>query len=155
MKIGELAQRAQCPVQTIRYYEQLGLLSKALRGENNYRHYSAQHLEQLVFIRNCRHLDMTLEEIQRLLALRDQGSDNCAAINHLIDEHIEHVDSRLRSLKRLKQQLTELRQHCNATAPCAIVEQLQQRQMPNLESSTHNELNGCHAPARSSKGPTA
>lgn len=71
MKIGVLAKQADCPVETVRYYEREGLLPAPARTEGNYRLYSSEHLERLTFIRNCRTLDMTLDEIRRLLALMD------------------------------------------------------------------------------------
>lgn len=127
MKIGELAKKAGCQVETIRYYEREGLLPAPARSEGNYRLYGAPHLERLVFIRNCRTLDMTLEEIQRLLALRDLPHENCAGINSLVDEHIEHVQARIDSLQALRAQLTELRDRCNApkeAEDCGILRQL-------------------------------
>ena len=62
MKIGELARRAGCPVGTIRYYEHQGLLPNPSCNNSNYRLYGQLHFERLTFIRNCRALDMTLEE---------------------------------------------------------------------------------------------
>jgi len=127
MKIGELAKKAGCQVETVRYYEREGLLPAPARSEGNYRLYGAQHLERLVFIRNCRTLDMTLEEIQRLLALRDLPHESCAGINSLVDEHIEHVQARIDSLQALRDQLTELRDRCNGpkeAEDCGILRQL-------------------------------
>ncbi|MGN0922591.1 Cd(II)/Pb(II)-responsive transcriptional regulator [Ectopseudomonas mendocina] len=127
MKIGELARKAGCQVETIRYYEREGLLPAPARTEGNYRLYGSQHLERLVFIRNCRTLDMTLEEIQRLLALRDLPHESCAGINSLVDEHIEHVEARINSLLALRDQLTELRDRCNSpqeSEDCGILRQL-------------------------------
>ena len=127
MKIGELAKKAGCRVETVRYYEREGLLPAPARSEGNYRLYGAQHLERLVFIRNCRTLDMTLEEIQRLLALRDLPHESCAGINSLVDEHIEHVQARIDSLQALRDQLTELRDRCNdpkGAEDCGILRQL-------------------------------
>ena len=127
MKIGELAKKAGCRVETVRYYEREGLLPAPARSEGNYRLYGAQHLERLVFIRNCRTLDMTLEEIQRLLALRDPPHESCAGINSLVDEHIEHVQARIDSLQALRDQLTELRDRCNGpkgAEDCGILRQL-------------------------------
>ncbi|MBQ1558829.1 MAG: Cd(II)/Pb(II)-responsive transcriptional regulator [Pseudomonas sp.] len=127
MKIGELAKKAGCRVETVRYYEREGLLPAPARSEGNYRLYGAQHLERLVFIRNCRTLDMTLEEIQRLLALRDLPQESCAGINSLVDEHIEHVQVRIDSLQALRDQLTELRDRCNGpkeAEDCGILRQL-------------------------------
>ena len=71
MKIGELAKLTDCQVETIRYYEREGLLPEPARSEGNYRLYTQAHVERLTFIRNCRSLDMTLEEIRSLLNLRD------------------------------------------------------------------------------------
>ena len=127
MKIGELAKKAGCRVETVRYYEREGLLPAPARSEGNYRLYGAQHLERLVLIRNCRTLDMTLEEIQRLLALLDLPHESCAGINSLVDEHIEHVQARIDSLQALRDQLTELRDRCNGpkgAEDCGILRQL-------------------------------
>ncbi|WAJ37179.1 Cd(II)/Pb(II)-responsive transcriptional regulator [Pseudomonas sp. GOM7] len=127
MKIGELAKKAGCQVETVRYYEREGLLPAPARSEGNYRLYGPEHLERLVFIRNCRTLDMTLEEIQRLLALRDLPHESCAGINSLVDEHIEHVQARIDSLLALRDQLSELRDRCNGpqeAEDCGILRQL-------------------------------
>ncbi|MGL4860686.1 MAG: MerR family transcriptional regulator, partial [Enterobacteriaceae bacterium] len=67
MKIGELAQAANCTTETIRFYEKKELLPKAERTAANYRSYTPAHLERLRFIRVCRTLDMTHEEIRQLL----------------------------------------------------------------------------------------
>ena len=88
MKIGELAKLTDCQVETIRYYEREGLLPEPARSEGNYRLYTQAHVERLTFIRNCRSLDMTLEEIRSLLNLRDSPQDQCESVNALIDEHI-------------------------------------------------------------------
>lgn len=127
MKIGELAKKAGCQVETVRYYEREGLLPAPARSEGNYRLYGPEHLERLVFIRNCRTLDMTLEEIQRLLALRDLPHESCAGINSLVDEHIEHVQARIDSLMALRDQLSELRDRCHGpkeAEDCGILRQL-------------------------------
>jgi Cd(II)/Pb(II)-responsive transcriptional regulator len=127
MQIKELARATGVDVETIRYYEKQGLLPEPGRRDNGYRHYEAAHLERLVFIRNCRTLDMTLEEIQRLLALRDLPHESCAGINSLVDEHIKHVQARIDSLQALRDQLTELRDRCNGpkeAEDCGILRQL-------------------------------
>ncbi|MCU1717375.1 Cd(II)/Pb(II)-responsive transcriptional regulator [Pseudomonas sp. 5P_3.1_Bac2] len=127
MKIGELARKVGCPVETIRYYEREGLISAPGRTEGNYRSYGPEHIEPLVFIRNCRSLDMTLEEIKRLLALRALPQQSCAGINSLVDEHIEHVQARIDSLRALHQQLSELRERCanpQGAEDCGILQQL-------------------------------
>ena len=71
MKIGILAEATGTPVETIRFYEREGLLPPPARAENNYRMYLPVHVERLAFVRQCRNLDMTLDEIRALLALRE------------------------------------------------------------------------------------
>jgi Cd(II)/Pb(II)-responsive transcriptional regulator len=112
MKIGELAQVAQTTVETVRYYEKEGLLPETVRTAGNFRVYSPVHLERLRFIRNCRVLDMSHEEIRTLLNLSDQPAQGCGAINAVFDQHIAHVDERIRELLHLKEQLAGLRQRC-------------------------------------------
>lgn len=126
MKIGELARATDCPVETIRYYERESLLPEPARSEGNYRLYTQAHVERLTFIRNCRTLDMTLEEIRSLLRLRDSPEGQCGSVNALIDEHIDHVQARIDGLLALQEQLVDLRQRCTAPgAECAILQQLE------------------------------
>lgn len=112
IKIGELSELAECPVETIRYYEREGLLTKASRSSGNYRMYGKQHVDNLQFIRKCRALDMTLEEIRALLALRSKPASACTEVNDLLDEHIMHVRNRISELKRLDRTLRSLRAKC-------------------------------------------
>ncbi|WP_376748293.1 Cd(II)/Pb(II)-responsive transcriptional regulator [Stutzerimonas nitrititolerans] len=127
MKIGVLAKMTNCQVETIRYYEREGLLPAPGRTEANYRFYTQLHFERLRFIRTCRMLDMTHEEIRQLLRYRDDPTRNCAGVNELVDEHIEHVRSRIASLQTLEAQLIELRRTCSEgreAAACKILQQL-------------------------------
>ena len=109
LKIGELAKQTGCLVETIRYYEREGLLLEPPRSEGNYRLYTDIHSERLQFIRHCRSLDMTLEEIRNLLKFRDAPDENCGEVNALLDEHIEHVSNRIKQLKLLQKNLRGLR----------------------------------------------
>ncbi len=127
MKIGELANLLNCKAETIRYYEKAGLLPKPERNASNYRHYSDAHVNRLRFIRNCRSLDMTHDEIRTLLMVQDESSSNCACFNQVIDEHLGHVDARIQELVYLKKQLIELRKQCEtaqAVENCGIFRQL-------------------------------
>lgn len=112
MKIGELAKTASCTTETIRFYEKEGLMPDAQRTGSNYRSYSSEHVERLRFIRNCRALDMTHDEIRTLLHLTDEPTKGCVSINALLDEHIGHVNTRLAELQQLKTQLIALREQC-------------------------------------------
>lgn len=127
MKIGELAQVAQCTVETIRYYEKEALLPAPDRTAGNFRVYGPAHVERLRFIRNCRALDMSHEEIHTLLGLADQAERGCGAVNDVVDQHIAHVDERIRELTHLKLQLANLRQRCQseqAVQSCGILQGL-------------------------------
>ena len=127
MRIGELATSTETPVETIRYYEREGLLTAPARSEGNYRIYGAAHQERLSFIRHCRSLDMTLEEIRALLRFRDAPEENCAGVNTLLDEHIGHVERRIGELVALEKQLRRLRAQCRkaeTAGKCGILWEL-------------------------------
>lgn len=127
MQIGELAQVAQTTVETVRYYEKQGLLPQTARTAGNFRVYGPAHVERLRFVRNCRALGMSHEEIHTLLGLADQPTQGCAAVNTLFDQHIAHVQERIRELTQLKSQLAQLRQSCQserAVDACGILQGL-------------------------------
>ena len=125
MKIGDLAKATGTQAETIRYYEREGLLAAPARTDANYRHYDDSHVARVSFIRHCRSLDMTLDEIRALLRFKDDPTGNCAAVNELLDEHIAHVTERIAELKRLQAELKALRAQCDAAgASCGILRTL-------------------------------
>lgn len=139
MKIGELAQRTHCSTETIRYYEKIGLLPEAYRNTNNYRVYALTHLERLRFIRNCRSLDMTHEEIRHLLNYLDKPTATCEPVTDIITEHLQHVDLRIQELQHLRQQLQMIQQACAHEAEneaCGILEQIS-NMTPLPQNETH------------------
>lgn len=141
MKIGELAQLAQCTVETIRYYEKEGLLAAPARTAGNYRSYDNSHLERLRFIRNCRLLAMTHEEIHGLLDLMYRHAEDCGSVNQLLDQHIAHVEVRIAELSQLKLQLSQLRERCQSRQSvdtCGILQGLAEMESePRRERHTH------------------
>lgn len=141
MQIGALSKKTGIPVETIRYYERIQLLTAPKRDSNNYRRYDHQHVERLRFIRNCRSLDMTHEEIRCLLYYLDAPGGNCDPVTAVIDEHLDHVDVRLRELAHLRKQLLELQHVCNHdgdTTGCAILHSLLKMQPIEIdEGDTH------------------
>jgi Cd(II)/Pb(II)-responsive transcriptional regulator len=141
MRIGELAKMAQCTTETIRFYEKEGLLPQAGRTDSNYRSYTETHAERLRFIRNCRALDMTHDEIRNLLSATDAPGGPCGSINSLVDEHIVHVDRRIEELLQLKLQLVALRGKCTtveSATDCGIVQALSTNTLtPTREKRTH------------------
>jgi len=148
MKIGELASSTGTPVETIRYYEREGLLPAPVRTDANYRVYEAHHAQRLQFVRHCRSLDMTLQEIRALLAFQDSPEDNCAHVNALLDDHIGHVAQRIRELRQLEKQLKTLRAQCvgvQDAAHCGILQGLSEgMQAPGPAGHVH----GSHGKGR-------
>ena len=145
-KIGELARLTGSQVETIRYYEREGLLPASSRSEGNYRLYGDLHVEQLLFIRHCRSLDMALDEIRSLLSFRDAPQQNCSEVNTLLDRHIGHVAHRIAELTTLQAQLHDLRRLCDraqAAKDCGILQSLS-----SPDGATPKKLGvhggGCH-----------
>ena len=147
MKIGALAEATGTPVETIRFYEREGLLPPPARAENNYRMYLPAHAERLAFIRQCRNLDMTLDEIRTLIALRDDPAQDCGEINALLDEHIGHVAQRIRELRALEKDLKALRARClspHAVAECGILSGLDHAAAAGPAPARRPHVHGAH-----------
>lgn len=159
LRIGELANRTNSTVETIRYYEREGLLPEPSRTDSNYRIYGEAHIERLLLIRHCRSLDMSLDEIRTLLRFCDVPEENCEEIDALIDAHIAHVTSRIADLKALENQLRSLRRLCdttNSAKHCAILKDLTDEAsstIPNKrgEKKSINHLGVSCCPSRSDK----
>ena len=149
MKIGALSTQTGVPIDTIRHYEREGLLPEAARSEGNYRIYEAVHVQRLSFIRHCRGLDMTLDEIRVLLHFKDAPSEDCAEVNALLDEHIGHVAHRIRELRTLEKQLRELRDTCRTTQDaehCGILNGLNKMaEQPSAQRAAPGHVHGAHA----------
>lgn len=154
MKIGELSRTTGCPVETIRYYERAGLLAPPARSDGNYRRYDTTALARLAFIRRCRSLDMSLDEIRTLLALADAERGDCSAADAVIDTHLAHVGERLRELRALQEQLRAIRAACaspGALAACGALRELRQGTGSDQESQhgvshivgTHRKRSAC------------
>jgi Cd(II)/Pb(II)-responsive transcriptional regulator len=129
LKIGELAKLTACSIQTIRYYEKEGLLDSIKRSEGNFRLYDNRAIKQLMFIKHCRSLDITLSEIRQLIDLRNSPETTCNNVNALVDRHTKQVDLRIEELKELKIQLKILRRKCTTgrvVKDCGILLELSQ-----------------------------
>ena len=128
MKIGELAKRSDCEVETIRYYEKEGLLPTPPRSGSNYRQYSEQDAERLLFIRHCRSLGMSLDDVRTLQQFQAKPEQACDEIDALLDRHIQQTALQIASLERLQKQLQTLRNACHthmSARQCGILQNLQ------------------------------
>lgn len=153
MKIGELANATGTQIETIRYYEREGLLPLPARTEGNFRVYMEEHAKRLTFIRHCRSLDMTLDEIRRLLHFKDVPEENCGDVNTLLDAHIGHVAERIWELRALEKQLKSLRDRCGETrvaADCGILSELS-RPLPETTVKRGLHVHSTHGGGRKRK----
>lgn len=127
MKIGALAKQTGLSVQTIRFYEQEGLVPIPQRTEGNYRLYDIESLRQLGFIKQCRNLGLTLHEIRELIKYQATPEEACGEINQIVDAHVLEVDARIAELSTLREQLISLRTQCNSSRSvkdCGILKAL-------------------------------
>lgn len=130
MKIGELAKRSGCSIQTIRYYEREGLLSFTARSEGNFRLYDERAEERLMFIKRCRNLDLSLQEVKQLLTLSQNPDAACDQVNSIVEQHISLVEVRITEFQNLRQQLHALLNNCSANRTvekCGIIQNLAQK----------------------------
>jgi Cu(I)-responsive transcriptional regulator len=127
ISIGELAKRTGTKVVTVRYYEQIGLLPVPSRTAGNYRTYSNEHMRRLRFIRRCRDLGFTLDQIRDLLRLSSQKNEDCAEVDRITAEHLAEIEQKISDLKRLAKELRRLNTCCQGNgiiADCRIIEAL-------------------------------
>ena len=123
--IGKAATLSGVSAANIRFYEKQGLLRVRKRSSNTYRNYSDSDIHQLRFIRLCRTMDMSLEEVRTLLNLDLRSKADCATANATLAAHIVHVQERLAELRALRRDLKDLRDRCDGSGPrCKIMETL-------------------------------
>ena len=127
-RIGDAARLSGIPAASIRYYEKEGLLPAQSRADNQYRLYNDDEIHRLRFVRLCRAMDMSLGEVRTLLALDGAEERDAHAACVTLDEHLEHVRTRLNELQTLEQELLSLRGRCDgAGGHCHVIEALHER----------------------------
>lgn len=127
--IGELARATDTKVETIRYYERIGLLPEPERTAGNYRSYSPDDLGRLSFIRRARDLGFSIEQVRELLNLSDQKDRSCETVDIIAREHLDEVDRKISDLKILRRELGSLIRQCQhgTIADCRIIDALAPR----------------------------
>ncbi|WP_420408147.1 MerR family transcriptional regulator [Hoeflea sp.] len=113
MKIGELARATGTKVVTVRYYEKIGLLPEPDRSEDNYRDYGKTSLERLRFIRRCRELGFSLDQVRDLLSLASDAARPCAEVDEITAVHLAEVERKIADLQALAQQLRSISASCS------------------------------------------
>lgn len=127
LKTGELAQKAGVNKETIRFYENKGLLPKPERTDGGYRQYSQSDVDRLIFIKNAKELGFALVEIKELLAVADGDIYKCCDVRKIAENKLEHISVQIKQLTKLKKTLTKLVTECQTATTiknCPIIESL-------------------------------
>jgi MerR family mercuric resistance operon transcriptional regulator len=126
LKRSDLARLTGCNIETIRYYETIGIMPEPPRTPKNYRSYDAGHVARLRFVLRARDLGFTLDEIRDLLALVDRKAGSCADVQAIALRHIAAVRSKIADLTRIEAVLSETVAQCTGEAlpDCAVIEAL-------------------------------
>ena len=125
LSIGELSRKTGVKIPTIRYYEQMSLISAPERSAGNQRRYSKSELSRLSFIKHARDLGLTIEDIRELLTLSAQPDMPCAEANHIAANHLASIRTRIAQLQSLEAELARMAT-CNADniKNCYVIESL-------------------------------
>jgi len=126
---GKLASETGCNIETIRYYEAIGLLPAPARTRSGYRSYSEEHLRRLNFIQRAKALGFSSEKVLGLLALTDSGGHHTRAdVKSLTQAHIDEIATKIRDLQKIKKRLSQISSFCDGSDEsadtCPILESL-------------------------------
>lgn len=142
--IGRIAAAAACKVQTVRYYESIGLLPEPVRSRGNQRLYGPATVERLRFIRHARALAFPLDAIRDLLSLADRPDQPCAAVDAIARTQLEEVEQRIGRLVALKKELERMIAQCSGghIADCRVIESLGDHELCVTEHGEDGGLAG-------------
>lgn len=124
--IGALARESAVNIETIRYYEKIGVMPKAPRSAGGYRLYAPEHLKRLTFIRRGRELGFSLDELRDLLRLIDGHAYTCAEVRALTLDHVAEIRRKITDLRRLERVMTAVASQCSGRKipDCPIIDTL-------------------------------
>jgi len=124
--IGGLSEGTGVNIETIRYYERIGLLPAPPRSAGRHRLYGEAHRQRLIFVRRARELGFSLEEVRALLGLGDGHDMTCRDVRALTQHHVAAIRAKIRDLKRLERTLSDLAARCQGrdVPECPILETL-------------------------------
>ncbi|GAB4570903.1 MAG: helix-turn-helix domain-containing protein [Rhodothalassiaceae bacterium] len=123
---AKLAERTGCNLETIRYYEKIGLMPEPPRTASGYRIYDARHVSRLRFILRGRELGFAIEELRGLLRLVDRGTQTCAEVKALTERHLADVRARIADLRRIEKVLATTAAQCSGdeVPDCPVLDAL-------------------------------
>ena len=124
--IGEMSRRTGVNIETIRYYERIGIMPEPGRTPGGNRQYDDDHLKRLFFIRRCRELGFRIGEIRALLAMVDECDLSCAEVHGITVAHLSDIRTKIADLRKLEKALQEMAAECSRgdVPDCPIVETL-------------------------------
>ena len=125
LTIGQVAKRANVNIETVRYYEKIGLFSAPLRTESGYRLFPPEVIERIKFIKRVQDLGFTLSEIKRLLTIADGEKFDCQEVQQFANQKIKEIESKITDLESIKSVLEEISKKCPGQGPvslCPILE---------------------------------
>ncbi len=122
--IGELSRLTQVKIETIRYYEKIGIMPNPPRSSGGYRMYSTPHFERLSFVRRSRELGFSQPEVRKLLTLVDEHKYTCAEVREMTATHLSTVRSKIKDLRKLEKALANMVSECDGgdIPDCPIVD---------------------------------
>jgi MerR family mercuric resistance operon transcriptional regulator len=123
---AELAKLTGCNLETIRYYENIGVMSEPPRSAKNYRSYDEAHVTRLNFVMRARDLGFKLEEIRDLLALVDGGIQTCGEVQAVATRHLKNIRTKITDMRRIERVLSDTVSQCtgNDVPECAVIDAL-------------------------------
>ncbi len=126
LAIGALSRRSGVHIETIRFYERIGILPKPPRTQGGHRVYGQGHLKRLSFVRRSRELGFTLDEVRGLLGLVDSGDYTCAEVKEITLHHLADVRRKIADLRRLERALAEIVAKCKGrkVPECPVIDAL-------------------------------
>ena len=126
LSIGALSKQSGVNIETVRYYEKIGVMPAPDRSAKGYRVYGAEHLKRLSFVRRSRQLGFSLDEIRGLLRLVDGHAYTCAEVRALTLSHVVEIRRKIKDLKRFERVMAEMAAQCSGEqAPeCAVIDAL-------------------------------
>jgi MerR family mercuric resistance operon transcriptional regulator len=126
LTIGTLSDRTDCNIETIRYYERIGLMPRTARSDGGHRLYDEEHVKRLGFIRRSRELGFTLDQIRTLLRLVDGRRYTCLQVKRITVEHLDEIHRKVADLRTIERVLIDMAAQCDggAVPKCAVIDAL-------------------------------